>query len=75
MHTLAHTARHQTRRLAPLARLLSWLVASDAAWRSARKLAAMPDERLADMGITREEADAAFRRRFATRDAPPRFGG
>lgn len=74
MHSLAHTARHQTRRQTPLARLVSWLVARDAAWRSARQLAAMPDERLADMGITREAADTAFLRRFATRDAPPRLG-
>ncbi|MDH3263294.1 MAG: DUF1127 domain-containing protein [Paracoccaceae bacterium] len=73
MHTLTQTAR-PARRFAPFARLLAWLAARDAAYRSACKLAEMPDERLADMGITRAEADAAFLGRFATRDEPPRFG-
>lgn len=73
MQTLAQTAR-PARQIAPFARLLAWLIARDAAWRSARKLAEMPDERLADMGISRAEADTAFLRRFANRDEPPRFG-
>ena len=73
MHALTETAR-PARRFAPFSRLIAWLVARDAAYRAACNLAEMSDEHLADMGITREEADTAFLRRFATRDAPPRFG-
>ena len=38
-------------------RALNWLADRDAAYRSAQKLRSMPDERLDDMGITREQAD------------------
>ena len=41
-------------------RLLNWFAARDHAYRQRRKLAAMSDERLADMGLTREQAEHAF---------------
>ena len=48
---------------APLARrLVEALVALDAGHRAARKLAAAPDERLADMGLSRTEAETHCRR-------------
>jgi uncharacterized protein YjiS (DUF1127 family) len=43
-------------------RLLDALVALDAGHRAARKLAAAPDERLVDMGITRAAAETFGRR-------------
>jgi uncharacterized protein YjiS (DUF1127 family) len=50
---------------APLARrLVEALIALDAGHRAARKLAEATDERLADMGITRTEAEIRYRRDF-----------
>jgi len=45
---------------------LNWLVALDAGYRNARKLASATDEQLADMGIARSEAEAEFERRLGT---------
>ncbi|GHF54589.1 DUF1127 domain-containing protein [Seohaeicola zhoushanensis] len=45
-----------------LLRLLDALVAWDARHRDAHKLRNMTDERLADMGMTRSDAENAFRR-------------
>lgn len=45
-----------------LLRLLDAYAAWDARQRDAHKLREMPDERLADMGMTRADARAAFRR-------------
>jgi uncharacterized protein YjiS (DUF1127 family) len=39
---------------------LDWIATRDAAYRQARRLARCCDARLADMGLTRAEADAAF---------------
>ncbi len=57
----ARTKHHQSQARAPhlLSRLLMWVIAADAAYRQARKLAEMPPERLRDMGIRAEEAKAA----------------
>ena len=63
--TIAHRPAAETapRRAAPLwLRALAWLAAGDADWRDARKLAALPDHRLADMGMRREDAARAFDR-------------
>ncbi|NDW53915.1 hypothetical protein [Aliiroseovarius sp. PrR006] len=38
-------------------RALNWVADRDAAYRSAQKLRSMPDERLEDMGITREQTE------------------
>ncbi|HCQ64800.1 MAG TPA: hypothetical protein DIU07_06345 [Rhodobacteraceae bacterium] len=60
--TIHVTAQAQALRWKPLARdpfwlrALNWLADRDAAYRSAQKLRSMPDERLDDMGITREQA-------------------
>lgn len=57
--TLASFFAPATRGRAPLARrLVEALVALDAGHRAARKLADASDERLADMGIARSEAEA-----------------
>lgn len=44
-------------------RLLNWLARIDADHRATRKLRAMPDERLRDMGISRSETNGDFYRR------------
>ena len=41
-------------------RALNWLADRDAAYRMGQKLRAMPDERLDDMGITREQIERHF---------------
>ncbi len=49
------------RRTTPLLRrALTWLAQRDAAYRQAQKLRAMPDERLDDMGLTREQVERLF---------------
>lgn len=40
-------------------RALNWVADRDAAYRASHKLRNMSDERLEDMGITREEANSA----------------
>jgi uncharacterized protein YjiS (DUF1127 family) len=56
----------------PLAvRLIGWLVALDAGYRNAHKLAACTDERLADMGVSRAEARAECARRLGDLDQAP----
>lgn len=61
--TVQATSRANALRLKTLARdpfwlrALNWLADRDAAYRSAQKLRSMPDERLDDMGITREQAN------------------
>lgn len=44
-----------------LLRVLLWLSERDRHYRSMRKLERMPSERLKDMGLTRPQADPAFR--------------
>lgn len=64
----AETAASET---APLwLRALAWLAARDAEWRAARKLATLPDHRLADMGMDREDAARAFDRPAPVTPAP-----
>ena len=45
---------------APFLTTLDWIVTRDAAYRQSRKLNGMSDERLADMGLTRSDAQGAF---------------
>ena len=68
------TIRTQTRSVSsfhpyrnPAVSLLGWLVEANRNYRESVKLKNMPDERLYDMGISREEADTAFLRRFSGR--------
>ena len=71
MQTLTNTAYAATGRRASRSiglRFLDWLVALDAGYRNAHKLAHAADERLADMGITRSEAEAAFESPLGTPD-------
>jgi uncharacterized protein YjiS (DUF1127 family) len=71
MQTIAQTARTAAgrRQFRPIGlRLLDWLVALDAGYRSARKLADASEERLNDMGIARDEAEAEFEGRFGMLD-------
>lgn len=49
-----------TRIAAPFLTALDWIVTRDAAYRQSRKLNGMSDERLADMGLTRADAQGAF---------------
>ncbi len=44
-------------------RVLNWLADADCRYREKQKLAALPDERLEDIGITREESKLLFCRR------------
>ena len=73
MHTIASTAYVATAAAKrPLAvRLINWLVALDAGYRNAHTLATATDDRLADMGLSRTEAEAAFTRRFGPLDNAP----
>lgn len=50
-------------------KVLNWLAARNSAYRQACTLAEMPPERLADIGLTRAEADRAFLRRPFDREA------
>ncbi len=43
-------------------RALNWLAERDRSYREAQKLRNMPSERLDDMGMTREDAENAFRK-------------
>lgn len=64
-----------TRRHAGLGnRFVTWLLALDAGYRNANTLAHMTDARLADMGVTREQAHAEFARHTGTVDAPATTG-
>jgi uncharacterized protein YjiS (DUF1127 family) len=78
MTTLAATrtvAAAATRRPTNLgARFVTWLLALDAGYRNAHTLAHTTDARLADMGITRDEAHAEFARHIGTVDMPSRMG-
>lgn len=58
--TTARPAAHRARRTPIWLRALNWLADRDAAYRASHKLRDQPDERLDDMGITREQADTAF---------------
>lgn len=49
--------------------ILDWLAEKDSRYRQARALADMPAERLADIGLTRAEADRAFLRKPFDRPA------
>lgn len=48
---------------------LNWLAERNYQYREARKLAELPPERLADLGLTRAEADRAFLRKPFDREA------
>lgn len=68
------TTRTQTRPIAaygphrkPIVSLLGWLVEANRRYRESVKLRNLPDERLYDMGLSRNEADTAFLRRFSCR--------
>lgn len=63
MTTVLQTRTTPVRRFRPIG-VLIWLVEADRRYREARKLREMPEFRLRDMGMTREDADAAFQRRF-----------
>jgi uncharacterized protein YjiS (DUF1127 family) len=59
----------------PLAlRLMGLLVTLDAGYRNAHCLAHATDERLADLGLSRTAAEAAFTRRFGELDHAPVAG-
>ena len=71
MHIIAQTTRAAAgrRHSRPIGlRLLDWLVALDAGYRNARRLADASEERLSDMGISRNEAEAEFEGRFGMLD-------
>jgi uncharacterized protein YjiS (DUF1127 family) len=55
-------------------RFATWLLALDAGYRGAHTLAHMTDSRLADMGITRDGAQAEFARHTGTVDMPAPTG-
>jgi uncharacterized protein YjiS (DUF1127 family) len=78
MTTLTATrpvAAAATRRPAGLGnRFVAWLLALDAGYRNAHTLAHITDARLADMGISRDEAQAEFARHTGTVDAPATTG-
>lgn len=53
-------------------RVLNWLAEQDRLYREKRRLTALSDEHLADMGLTRQDADSAFyRRRYRDTDTRP----
>jgi uncharacterized protein YjiS (DUF1127 family) len=74
MHTLTVTrpAALRTTGLGLGSRFVFWLVALDAGYRGARKLADATDGHLADMGITRAAAEAEALRHTGTLDTPAR---
>lgn len=45
-----------------LMHVLTWLEQRDRRYRAAQKLRNLPDERLEDMGMTRADAETAYRR-------------
>jgi uncharacterized protein YjiS (DUF1127 family) len=55
-------------------RFVTWLLALDAGYRNAHTLAHTTDARLADMGITRDEAHAELARHIGSVDMPTRMG-
>jgi uncharacterized protein YjiS (DUF1127 family) len=65
---VAATAPRRTQGLG--LRFVSWLLALDAGYRNAHRLANATDARLADMGITRSEAEAEFARHVGQADRP-----
>jgi uncharacterized protein YjiS (DUF1127 family) len=65
--TTTRTTRQAARRTPLWLRLLNRLADRDAAYRASHKLRAMPDERLDDMGMTREDANTAFYARGSRR--------
>ena len=64
---LAHSAHPDTSPL--LLRILNWIAAKDAGYRQATKLRGQPDERLKDMGITRQQADQGFYSKYGNKSA------
>jgi uncharacterized protein YjiS (DUF1127 family) len=74
MHTLTAArpvAANATRRSDGLGlRFVTWLLALDAGYRNAHRLAHSTDARLADMGITRAQADVGFARHTGMADRP-----
>jgi uncharacterized protein YjiS (DUF1127 family) len=76
MHTLATARPIAAPRISGLGnRFLFWLVALDAGYRNAHALAHKTDGRLADMGLTRSEAEAEFTRHGGTVTQPPSVTG
>lgn len=77
MHTLATARPVAAPRISGLGnRFLFWLVALDAGHRNTHALAHRTDARLADMGLTRSEAEAEFARNGGKVDLPLRaFSG
>jgi uncharacterized protein YjiS (DUF1127 family) len=72
MLTLTATRRHAARRPSALgSRFLFWILALDAGYRSAHAFSRATDDQLADMGLTRADADAEFVR-LGGADAAPR---
>ncbi len=63
MTNMTNTARRATTNTPIWLRALNWLADRDAAYRSAHKLRNQTDERLQDMGITHEEANATVYQR------------
>lgn len=63
MTNMTKTAHRATTNTPIWLRALNWLADRDAAYRASHKLRNMPDERLEDIGITREDANAAFYQR------------
>ena len=52
-----------------LLNILNWIAEKDAIYRQATKLRNTPDERLADMGLTRQQANRAFFARYGHESA------
>jgi uncharacterized protein YjiS (DUF1127 family) len=71
MHTIATTRLAAAPRISGLgSRFLFWFVALDAGYRNAHALAHKTDDRLADMGLTRADAEAEFARHGGTVNLP-----
>lgn len=67
IQTQIHRAAAYRPHRKPAVSLLGWLVEANRNYREHVKLRNMSDERLRDIGISREEADRGFLRRFAER--------
>jgi uncharacterized protein YjiS (DUF1127 family) len=70
MQTIARTTYLPAARTkgALLPRFLAWLVALDAGYRNAHRLADASEEHLLDVGISRSDAEAEFARRLGSVD-------
>ncbi len=59
----------QMNRTPILLSILRWLVKLDSKYRQAHKLRTMPDDRLADMGLTRKQVNQKFHQKFGKKIA------